>query len=200
MATDDRDTRTRILAHGADLIRRDGIAAVRVADVAAGAGVSRQAVYLHFGTRAGLLTEIARHLDLTTPRARAVRAAIAIDPPERALEAFVRAYLRYLPTALPLLTALEAAAATDDAAREAWRSRKDALHGMIGAIVRRLAAAGGLQPRWSVARATDWALVLLHPKVHTELVAERGWAARAAADHLVAEITGALSVRGATRI
>ena len=190
MASD--DTRERILEHGVRLIRKDGVAGVRIADVAAGAGVSRQAVYLHFTNRAGLLIEIARYLDLTIPQAQAIRASLRVDPPEAALAAFVRAVFNYMPIAMPLIAALDAAALTDEAARIAWTSRKQTVHDMFGVIVRRLHDAGRLKPSWSVARATDWGFVLLQPKSWAELVLERGWSSRTYAEHVLAQLETSL--------
>lgn len=50
------DTRTRILDAALELIGRQGVARTSLEDVAAGAGVSRQTVYRHAGSRDGLLT------------------------------------------------------------------------------------------------------------------------------------------------
>ncbi|HSK24562.1 MAG TPA: TetR family transcriptional regulator, partial [Egicoccus sp.] len=50
------DTRTRILDAALELIGRRGVARTSLEDVAAGAGVSRQTVYRHAGSRDGLLT------------------------------------------------------------------------------------------------------------------------------------------------
>lgn len=50
------DTRTRILDAALALIGRQGVARTSLEDVAAGAGVSRQTVYRHAGSRDGLLT------------------------------------------------------------------------------------------------------------------------------------------------
>jgi AcrR family transcriptional regulator len=186
------ETRERILKHGARLIQSDGVAAVRIADVADGAGVSRQSVYLHFANRAGLLTEIARHIDLTSPQAQLIRAAMTVEPVDAALSTFVRAYFSYLPTVLPVISALEAAAVTDEAARIAWTSRKQTVHDMLGVIVRRLHDAGRLKPAWSIARATDWAFLFLHPAAWTELVEERGWSARSYTEHAIEQVQSAL--------
>jgi AcrR family transcriptional regulator len=50
------DTRTRILDAALVLIGRHGVARTSLEDVAVGAGVSRQTVYRHAGSRDGLLT------------------------------------------------------------------------------------------------------------------------------------------------
>ena len=52
------DTRARILETTWRLMEKD--ISVRIADIAAESGVSRQAVYLHFGDRQGLVHHRAR--------------------------------------------------------------------------------------------------------------------------------------------
>ena len=56
------DTKTRILETAWTLVNERGIG-VGVGEIAAAAGVSRQLVYVHFTSRAGLLVAMARHQD-----------------------------------------------------------------------------------------------------------------------------------------
>ena len=57
------DTRTRILNACHTLLVSDTGASTRMSDIAKAAGLSRQAVYLHFKTRAELLIALTRHID-----------------------------------------------------------------------------------------------------------------------------------------
>ena len=57
------ETRARILDAAFDRVRDGGTGAVSVKAIAAAAGVSRQLVYFHYGSRAGLLLAMARHRD-----------------------------------------------------------------------------------------------------------------------------------------
>ena len=57
------DTRERILNAAWKLLEADKAASVRMGDIAKEAGISRQALYLHFSTRAELLVATARYLD-----------------------------------------------------------------------------------------------------------------------------------------
>jgi AcrR family transcriptional regulator len=189
---DTADTRARIIEAGYQRMAAAGVAAVRVADVAAAAGVSRQAVYLHFASRAGLLAEVARHADLRNPHAQAVREALDIRPAVEALNAFVHALCQFSLVALPLLLALDAAARTDAAARAAWNERKDVVRRMLTVIVQRLADEGGLQQHWSIAEAADWCLTRLHPAILEELVLQRGWSLRRVAERIVLELRASL--------
>ncbi|MFN2487225.1 MAG: TetR/AcrR family transcriptional regulator, partial [Acidimicrobiia bacterium] len=60
----DPETRRRILQATWKLIEELG-PSIRLIDAADRAGVSRQAVYLHFGDRAGLLLALVQHIPET---------------------------------------------------------------------------------------------------------------------------------------
>ena len=62
MSSENQTTRLRILTATLDLLQ-GGSKSVRMSDIARTAGISRQALYLHFSTRAELLIAAARHLD-----------------------------------------------------------------------------------------------------------------------------------------
>lgn len=83
MGTHDR--RERVLAAALELIARDGFDGVRIADIAAQAGVSAALVHYHFANRAQLLTEaLAQSLGAAESRLeRATADAHRQDPPER---------------------------------------------------------------------------------------------------------------------
>ena len=53
-----RRTRLALLAAARTLVEREGVPAVTMASVAEHAGVTRRAVYLHFSTRAELVTAL----------------------------------------------------------------------------------------------------------------------------------------------
>ena len=63
MSSDNSKTRTRILQAALKLLEASQGQGVRMADIAKQAGVSRQAVYLHFSTRAELLIATTLYLD-----------------------------------------------------------------------------------------------------------------------------------------
>ena len=165
------DTRTRILDVAWDLVRDRGLNDVRVADVAAAAGVSRQLVYFHFSSRAGLLLAMARHRDAASGFVERVEAARR-RPAEAALEALLRAWRAYIPELLPVARALEAAAIAGDEGGAAWRDRMDALHATFRAAVERVELADG----WTVDTAADWIWARTHLTAYEQLVGERGWA------------------------
>src|SRR5262245_5389980 len=113
-----------------------------MAGIADAAGLSRQMVYVHFHSRAGLLTAMARDHDRRSGLAARVAAAREL-PPLEALERLIRDWLAYLPEILPVARALEAAAITGEAGGDAWRNRMDDLHAQLRAAVARIELAPG---------------------------------------------------------
>src|SRR5829696_8490871 len=110
------DTRARVLDAAWQRVLEHGPGGASVKDIAAAAGVSRQLVYFHYGSRAGLLTAMARHRDEASGFARAVAAGAS-------LEALLRAWCDYVPDMLPVARALEAALITGDEGGSAWPDR-----------------------------------------------------------------------------
>jgi AcrR family transcriptional regulator len=164
------NTRSRILEAAWELIRERGTTAVRMADVAEAAGVSRQLVYVYFESRAGLLTAMARHHDARSGFAARVAAAHEQQPRE-ALEALLRAWLAYVPEILPVARALEAAAAGGAVGADAWEDRMADLRSQFRRAVGRLP---GLDA--SPEAVADWIWARSHVSDWQHLVVERGWA------------------------
>jgi AcrR family transcriptional regulator len=134
-----------------------------VKDVAAAAGVSRQLVYFHYGSRAGLLAAMLRD--------RGGFAADAEWPPREALERLLRAWCVRLPEILPAARALEAAAIAGDEGAGAWGAYMGELRAVFRAAVDRVP----LRTGWSAETAADWIWSRVQPSAYAHLVLERGW-------------------------
>jgi AcrR family transcriptional regulator len=168
-------------------VRDRGPAALSVKAIAAAAGVSRQLVYFHYKSRAGLIVAMARHRDERGDFAVRVAAAREL-PPVDALEEVLRAWFAYLPEILPVARALEAAHVTGDEDGAAWLDRMGELRAIVHAAVKRVAAQHRLAPGWSPGQAADWAWARIQPGAYAQLVEERGWSAEAVTDRTVASL------------
>ena len=167
-------TRRRILDVTRDLVETHG-SGVRLRDVAAGAGVSRQAVYLHFRDRAGLMLALVDHID-AQHAAEQVGAEVRAAPSgAEALRRWVALLARYTGAIDRVAEVLERAQDDDEALGAAWRDRMARRRRMAGSIVRRIAEEGDLDPAWSVAEAADLAYALTMPGPWRVLTRERGW-------------------------
>jgi AcrR family transcriptional regulator len=146
-----------------------------MAAVAQAAGVSRQTVYVQFGTRAGLLVQLVRERDAANPRGERVEAALAAPDAVEALLGLTRELAAWWRELHPIAHALHAAAATDEAAKAAWDDRMAHLHAFTEQVVGRLADAGVLAAGWDVAVAADWLAAQLNPIAWVLLVEGSGW-------------------------
>lgn len=167
-------TRTKILNACRALLEGDAGAATRMSDVAKAAGVSRQAVYLHFKTRAELLIALTRHIDTVEnvdDRLAASRAATGLDR----LDAFIDAWGGYIPVIYPVGRALMAMAPSDEAARLAWEDRMTAMRAGCEAAVKALETANLLREGLGRTSATDMLWTLLSVRNWENLVQACDW-------------------------
>jgi AcrR family transcriptional regulator len=170
------ETRERILAATWKLVGESKDLQVRIADIAAAAGVSRQAVYLHFGNRANLLLAAVQYRDSRSPT-EAIKRAAEEAPVPGALASFVRCWFEHIPRIEPLAHLLSAASQTDLEARLAWEDRMDLLRRHSLTLAKRLAKGGFLKPKWTPEQAADWIWHRTHLDGWRHLVGERGWSA-----------------------
>jgi len=170
------DTRTRILSAARKLLEAaDPAKPVRMADVAKAAGISRQALYLHFPSRAELLVAVTRHVDeVKGIDGRFAASRAATTGPER-LDAFVAAWGGYIPEIHGMARALIAMYDSDAEARAAWDDRMNAVRHGCAAAVRALAEDGLLRDDLDETRATDLLAALLSVETWARLVVAAEW-------------------------
>ncbi len=144
-------------------------------DIAEAAGVSRQAVYLHFGSRAKLLVATARYVDgvkgLDERRRRFREATAGVE----LLEAYVEFWGNYIPEVYGMAKALLADRETDEAAAAAWDDRMGAVRESCRTIIEALHHDGVLAPEWSREEAVDLLWTMLSIRNWEHLTVECGW-------------------------
>jgi AcrR family transcriptional regulator len=175
MSSEKIPTRDRILDAAWLLLEESGGGEVRLADIAAKAGVSRQALYLHFPNRAELLIATTRYIDQkkdTDARLQASR--IAANGVDR-LNAFIAAWGGYIPEIYGVARALMAMQNTDAEARAAWSDRMVALREGCAAAISALKRDGTLAEGMSAKAATDLLWTLLSVRNWEHLVQDCGW-------------------------
>jgi AcrR family transcriptional regulator len=148
---------------------------VRMRDIADGAGISRQAVYDHFGSRAKLLVETTQYVDeLRGLRERRRRFQVPTGGVER-LEAYVEFWGNYIPEVYGMARALLAARETDEAAAAAWDDRMGAVRESCRITIEALHRDGMLAPEWSCDEAVDLMWTMLSIRTWEQLTIECGW-------------------------
>jgi AcrR family transcriptional regulator len=188
----DEPTRERLLSAAWQVARERGSVQFTLAEVANLAGVSRQALYLHFDNRAGLLVEMARRIDHTSGFVSRVAAARK----RSALPAFrqvLRLWYEHLGEILPVALALEAAAITADEGATAYHDRMQAWHETLRISIAALADAGRLRREWTVDQATDWVWARTQPTTYEYLVRQRRWSSDTVTERTIRSIVGELT-------
>ncbi|WP_321389312.1 TetR/AcrR family transcriptional regulator [Emcibacter sp.] len=175
MSSKNLKTRERILSTALKLLEAGRGEGVRMSDIAKKAGISRQAVYLHFPSRAELLIAVTRYLDeVKDVDGRLARSRTAATGIER-LNAFIDAWGDYIPEIYGVARALMAMQETDKEAEKAWADRLRAVHQGCAAAVEALALDGSLTPEHSVEEATDLLWTLLSVRNWEQLTRDCGW-------------------------
>lgn len=176
MSTNSRSVTTRreILDAAWNLIVQRG-AEVSIAEIAAAAGISRQAVYLHFGTRGGLLMALVQRADERLRIREKFQVAMERPGGQDRLDAWLAAWFAFVPEILPVARDLVRLRPTDPDAAAAWEDRMADLRGWLRELVASLAADGALRDGWSIDEATDYLWTASSVQVWDLLAVERGW-------------------------
>ena len=178
MSSDEVETRTRILEASVRLLEAQRGRSVRMGDIAKAAGISRQAVYLHFASRAELLEATTQHLDerLGLER-RLARSRAAVSGTGR-LDAYIEFWGNYSPEIYGVARALLVAQDTDEAAAAAWNERMQAMRDGCRAAIETLESDGSLAEEWNTREATDFLWTMLSVENWEKLTQECGWSSR----------------------
>ncbi|HNF84359.1 MAG TPA: helix-turn-helix domain-containing protein [Solirubrobacterales bacterium] len=186
-------SRPEILRATRTLIAKNG-AQVSLAEVASEAGVSRQAVYMHFGSRAGLLVALVRNMDEEAGIRQKLERALLREDPVEAFRQFVKGWLRYAAEIQPVASMLFAAREVDPAAAKAWEDRSRELRAGFRAATARLGKAGMLRDGLSATSAASLSWAICSVPVVEQLALDQEWSkdrvARQLTEAALSAITG----------
>lgn len=181
----DPDTRRRILDATWALLEERGTG-IRVADVAERAGISRQAVYLHFGDRISLFVAVADHIDVSFGRDRLRAHVFGAPTGAESLRRWVATMSWYTAKIDAVSRVLELAAESDEALAAAWKDRMIGRRGHVRRIVDRIDTEGQLVDGWTVETATDLVFAVTLPGAWRVLTSVIGWTTERYASEITA--------------
>ncbi|MDG1212107.1 MAG: TetR family transcriptional regulator [Paracoccaceae bacterium] len=173
MSRESQNTRTRILTAALKLLETGE--KTRMTDIARAAGISRQALYLHFETHADLLIAVTRHVDELNNSDDLLAASRAATTGVARLDAYIEAWGGYIPVVYKVAKPIMAMAETDEAARAAWNERMAAMRHGCAAAVDALARDGRLRSEFDAETATDILWAQLSVPTWVALTEGRGW-------------------------
>lgn len=175
MSSGESETRKRILEATWKLLEARQGQGVRMRDIADAAGLSRQALYLHFGSRTELMVATTRYLDgvlgLEGRLARYNAATTGVE----ILEAFIEFWGNYIPEIFGMAKALLAVLDQDEAARAAWDDRMSSVRDGWRNAVEGLERDGMLVAGWSRETAIDWLWTMMSVRGWEQLTVVCGW-------------------------
>lgn len=149
--------------------------AVRMSDIARAAGISRQALYLHFDARADLLIETTRYMDEVMGVGERLQPSRQATTGSERLSAFVAFTGGHWPNVQGVARALLAMRETDPEAEVAWQNRMDAIREGCQAAIEMLASEHRLADGWTVETATDLLCMMLSFESWDQLIRRYGW-------------------------
>ncbi len=184
MSSGDPETRKRILEKTWHLMEKRRGQGVKISDIARAAGVSRQAVYLHFGSRAELLVATVRYVDEVKNINERLKDTSTTANALQVLENYVEFWGNYIPEIYGLAKALLAVRDTDKGAAAAWDDRMEVLHKGWRSVIECLMREEILSPEWEPDQAADAAWAITSVTVWENLTVERGWSTNEYIDHM----------------
>ncbi|MDX1691655.1 MAG: TetR/AcrR family transcriptional regulator [Acidimicrobiia bacterium] len=172
-------TRRRILEAAHRLLSDPAAPVPSMQAIAEAADVSRQALYLHFRDRAGLLLATVDHIDDSGDLAEGV--SFVRDAPDAlaAMDRFVGLVAWTSPRIADVARTLDAARASDPDLEAAWQDRMAGRRRMCRELVGRLIDEGRLRPEWDPDAATDLLWEITSVRTWEDLVVDREWSPEA---------------------
>jgi AcrR family transcriptional regulator len=150
---------------------------VSMNEIADAVGLTRQAVYVHFRSRGGLLVALVRRADERTGIHAHFRDALATRAPAQRLDAFLRVWFDFVPEIHPVASSLMRARADDPDAAEAWSDRMASLRRGFASLTTGLRRDGVLASEWTAPGAADFLWAGSSVQVWELLAVDRGWGA-----------------------
>ncbi|HJT43275.1 MAG TPA: TetR/AcrR family transcriptional regulator [Rhizomicrobium sp.] len=193
------DTRSRILEAALARVRESQGEGLTMSEVADQAGLSRQAVYLHFADRKALMIALTRYADearyADRERGLAAKMASILGAPSAraAVAAMVAMQAGDNPGLWPVARLFDRLRRDDPAVDAAWQERLANRLAGCRAIAERFKAEGALAPHLSVETAADLLWTLTSQRMWEELVMGRGWTVERYRSHIIYLAVGALT-------
>ena len=170
-----RRTRAALLDAARALLEEQGTESLTMAAVAERAGVSRRAVYLHFASRAELLTELFGYVSEQEGLASSLEPVWEAPDAAAALDQWARHLARFHPRVLAVARAIQRVRRIDPDAAGHWELVMADQQACCRRLAIWLAREHRLAPPWTVQTAADMLWALMSFDLLEELLVDRGW-------------------------
>lgn len=187
------DTRADILDAAWTLIEKEG-ADVTLAKIAKHAGISRQSVYDHFGSRGGMLIALVRRTDDRLSIKGKLFEAFSHDNPKQRLIDTVAIWIDFVKEIYPVATDLIRLRKTDTDADAAWNDRMSELRQWLTILTQSLADDGALKAGWSAKSAAEYIWAATSVQTWEQLTVDCAWSEQAARHSISQAVCAAILV------
>ncbi len=175
MSSEQTDTRTRILKATWHLMEQRHGLGVKMSDIASAAGISRQAVYLHFATRTELMIATVNYVDEIKGLNERLNQLKQARNGAELLDACVDVWGNYIPEIYGLAKALMMTRDTDEATAAAWNGSMACLREVCQDIIDTLDRENQLASEWPKTQAVELFMTLISIQNWEQLTTECGW-------------------------
>lgn len=172
------ETRKLILEAARAAMEEGGYHDFGLEDIAKRAGFSRQAVYLNFGSKAGLFGELMTYVEEKEHLGELLAPVREAATGTEALDRLIDAHAKFEPRIARLASAFEQARSADAIFGELYDQRMQWRYEGMRDIVKRLHDDGALAEGWTVDNAAALVWMLTAPAAFRLLVTDRGWSPR----------------------
>lgn len=176
MSSDSSETRHRLLVAARRLIEDRGYD-VGLGEIGRAAGVSRQAVYLHFSSKAQLLIDLFGWVEEQEELDALLAPVWSAETGEQAMERLVDAGAIFEPRILALNRAMLRAGDRHGTVHQLYQGRMTSRFQAMRNVVSRIHNEGRLAPDWDIDTAAGFVWALTAPPTFDMLVAQHGWSA-----------------------
>jgi AcrR family transcriptional regulator len=172
---DSERTRVALIEATRELLESAGAGSTGLARIGARAGYSRQAIYRHFGSRAGLLKAVLADVDERGDARGAVARILSVEDARDVIPDLVAWWAGHVAGFAGIARSVIGGRATDPELAEAWEDRMDALLGVCRLVVDRCARDGLLREELDPSVAAEMLWGILSIPLWNQLIVERGW-------------------------
>ena len=175
MSSEEIDTKTKILEASWRLLEAHQGQGVKMSDIAKEAGISRQAVYLHFASRTELMIATMNYVDEVKGLDARLAQLNNTTSGTELLSACVEVWGNYIPEIYGLAKAMLMTRDTDKDMAAAWNNSMNCLRDVCQNTIEALDKEGKLTEGWSIKEATDMFMATISISQWEQLTIECGW-------------------------
>ncbi len=175
MSKSSDNTRNKILVATWHLMEENQGQGVRMSDIAKRAGVSRQAVYLHFANRTDLIIATIAYVDQQKGLGERMASFNAASDGLHLLDQLVEVWGDYMPEIAGISRAMLSTRNSDADMAAAWNKTMGCLKAACRKVITALESDGLLAKNWTTETAVDLSATLLSFQNWEQLTSEYGW-------------------------